>query len=756
MPQAALIETQSLPSPDFASLTVPSMCRLCPAHCGVLATVTDGRLTEVRGDPDNPLFKGYTCPKGRALPEMHNSPTRLLHSQKRQEDGSFAPIAVGQAMDEVAAKLRAILDQYGPRSIALYTGTSGQPYPAGQSMSIALLQAIGSPMFFTPNTIDQPGKQIATAVHGNWLAGDLDFMTADTWMLVGLNSVIAKSVGVPTHNPGQRLKDAVNRGMKLIVIDPRRTETAKRAAIHIQPRPGEDPTILAGIINVIIQEGLYDRDFIAGDVDGLDALAARVAPFTPDYVARRADIPAEQVVEAARIFATHGRQRGMVNAGTGPNFAQHGNLTEYLALCLTTICGGWPRAGQPVNRPNTLLPAYEAKAQALAPYPGWGYGEKLRVRNFTDAACGLPVSALAEEILLEGEGQVRALICNGGSPMSAFPDQRLTQKAMEKLDLLVTLDVEMGLTSRLADYVIATRMTLETPGMTQRVEALKYYTSGIGFGEPYAQYAPRVVEPPQGSDLTEEWQFYHGVARRMGLNLTVGFKYGFGEFDEAPPMAIDMSRNENATTEDLYEQMCHNSRIPFAEVRRHPHGRIFDIDEVVHAKDTDCTARLDVGNDHMMDELDEVAGFDFEAERSDGSYPFRLISRRSNNFLNSAGHSLKIARLNRGKPYNPLYMHPEDMSALGLSGGDAVTITSNHDRIPSRVEPDETMRRNVVALYHCFGGLVDEDNRFDEMGTNIGRLIPTDKDYDPITGIPRMSNIAVSIAPGWSNFHEKI
>ncbi len=749
MQQIALDQTGASTEAGGESRTVPSLCRLCPAHCGVLATVTDGKLTEVKGDPDNPLFKGYTCPKGRALPDMHNSPNRLLYSRKRLDDGTFARISAGQAMEEVAAKLKDIVDKYGPRSVALYTGTSGQPYPAGQSMSIAFLQAIGSPMFFTPNTIDQPGKQVAAAAHGNWLAGDIDFAQADAWLLVGLNPVLAKSVGVPTHNPAQRLKDAVNRGMQLIVVDPRYTETARRASIHIQPRPGEDPTILAGMIHVIIKEQLYDKEFVAGDVDGFAALADRVASFTPEYVAKRADVPAEQLIEAARVFATHGKQRGMVNVGTGPNFAQHGNLAEYLALCLTTICGGWPKAGQLANRPNVLLPAYVPKAQTTGPYQGWGYGEKMRVRNFTDAACGLPTSALAEEILLEGEGQVRALIVNGGSPVAAFPDQRLVQKAMEKLDLLVTLDVEMGQTSRLADYVIATKMTLETPGMTQRVEALKYYTPGIGFSEPYAQYSPRVVDPPAGSELTEEWEFYLGVAKRMGLNLTVGFKYGFAEFDESPPLMIDMGRYDNASTEDLYELMCANSRIPFSEVSKYPHGKVFDVEAVVQPKDPDCTAKLDVGNEYMMDELDEVASFDFAAERSDFDYPFRLISRRSNHVVNSAGHTLEIENLHRGKRYNPLYMHPDDMAELGLNMGDAVSIASPHDRIPSRVEPDQTLRRKVVAIFHCFGGLVEEDGNFDEMGSNVGRLIPVDKDFDPISGIPRMSNIPVNVTAGW-------
>ena len=735
-------------SPPIGAMTVPTICRLCPAHCGVLATVEEGRLTEVKGDPDNPLFKGYTCPKGRALPELHNSPVRLLQSQKRQADGSFAPIAVDQAMDEIAAKLRAIVAEHGPRSVAVYTGTSGQSYPGGANMAAALLQAIGSPMFFTPNPIDSPGKQIAASAHGNWLAGDLPFAGADTWLLVGTNPVISKATGVPFNNPAQRLKEEVARGMKLIVVDPRRTETAKRATIHLQPRPGEDPTILAGMINVILAEDLVDRDFIASDVDGFDALQTEVAAFTPEYVARRSEVPAEQVIAAARLFAT--RRGGMVNCGTGPNFAQHGNLTEYLALCLATICGRWPRAGEPVHRPNALLPAYTARAQASGPFQGWGYGTRLRVRDLTDAACGLPTAALADEILLEGEGQVRALLCNGSNPMAAWPDQRRTQQAMEKLDLLICLDVEMALTARLADYVIATKMTLETPGMTQRVEALKYYTVGIGYPKPYAQYSPRVVAPPPGSDLIEEWEFYNGLAKRMGLGLTMGTKYGFGRFDEAPPTVIDMAKSGNLTTEGLYEKICESGRFTLDEVRRYPHGHIFEVNEVVAAKDPDCTDRLDVGNVHMMVELGEVLAFNFQAEHEDEAYPFRLISRRSNNFLNSAGRTLPGTKLTRGKPYNPLFMHPRDLNELGLQAGDTVTIASRHDHIPGIVEPDETMRRKVVAMYHCFGGLVEEDKDFAGQGSNVGRLTPADREYDPISGIPRMSNIAVSVSGGWS------
>jgi anaerobic selenocysteine-containing dehydrogenase len=714
----------------------------------VLAVVEDGRLAAVKGDGENPLYKGYSCPTGRALPEMHNNPARLLHSRRRRADGGYEPVAISEAMDEVAAKLAQLVRDHGPRSVAIYTGTAGFSYPAATPMAVALMNAIGSPMIFGAGTIDQPGKQIAIACHGQWMGGDIDFEAADTWVIVGINPVISKSVGVPGFNPAQRLKDAQRRGMKLVVIDPRRTETARRATLHLQPRPGQDPAILAGMLHVILEEKLYDADFVARHVAGFEALAKAVAPFTPQEVARRADIDARQVAEAARLFARPGGNGGLVTLGTGPSFAQHGNLSEYLALCLTTVCGHWPRAGRRMNRPNVMLPAVTARAQAKGPAPAWGFGEKLRVRGFTNAACGLPTAALPDEILLDGEGQVRALLCVGSNPMSAWPDQRKTQAALEKLELLVTTDVVMSATSRIADYVIATKMTLETPGMTRGVEAAKYYAIGAGFGLPYAQYSPRIVAPPAGSDLIEEWEFFRGVAGRMGHDLAMTLGFGFGPSLEAPPLRLELPRGETLTTEALFERMCATARVPFDEVRRQPHGKVFDIDATIGEAEPGWTERLDVGNAHLMDELAQIAAADLGPQHATPGYPFRLVPRRANNYVNSIGPAL--AKLHQGRPYNPALMHPDDMAELGLEPGARVTLRSRHDFIPSVVEADDTLRRGLVAMTHAFGGLVEEDDLFAEQGSNVGRLVPNDFEYDPITGIPRMGDIPVRITAGWT------
>ena len=381
--------------------------------------------------------------------------------------------------------------------------------------------------------------------------------------------------------------------MKLIVIDPRRTEAAANADLFLQPKPGEDPTILAGILRVILAEGLHDADFVASDVEGFDALREAVAPFTPDYVERRAKVPAADVVAAARMFAA-GR-RGSVTAGTGPNMAPRGTLTEYLVACLQTVCGRWMREGEPVPNPFVLLPPKVARAQADPPMPAWGFGEQLRVRDLGDNAGGLPTAALSDEILLDGEGRVRALFSLGGNPMAAWPDQLKTYEAMQALDLLVTLDIKMSATAKLADYVIAPKLSLEVDGTTMPNETIwGYGAATTGYPEPYAQFAPAVVDPPEGSDVIEEWEFFYGLAQRLGLQLKVA--------------GVDVSMDDKPTTDDLHQLMTRKARIPLDEVKQHPHGHIFDDPSImVLGKEAGWAHKLNVGHELMMAELAEVA-----------------------------------------------------------------------------------------------------------------------------------------------------
>jgi len=718
--------------------THPSICRFCHASCAILVDVEDGRAVRVRGDKKNPIYHGYTCPKGRALPEQHNHPERLLHSLKRMESGSHIPIPSEQVISEVAQRVEEIVDRHGPRSVALYLGTFSLPYPAGSPFAQAFMDAIESPMRFTSATIDQPGKLIAPALHGGWGGGSQPFVGSDVWMLVGCNPTVAKSIGVPAYNPAWYLNDAVKKGMQLIVIDPRRSEAAKQAAIHLQAKPGEDPTIIAGILRVIISEGLYDEDFVRSNARGFERLRERVEPFTPEYVARRADIPADDLVRAARIFAAG--KKGMANAGTGPNMARRGNLLEYLLLCLNTLCGRWVREGEALPNPGVLMPPIKAKAQPLPTTPGWGFGEKIRVRGLADTMAGLPTAALADEILLEGEGQVKALFCLGSNPMAAWPDQERTYRAMQALDLLVTLDIKMSATAKLADYIVAPKLSLEQPGMSMPLESLTPYA--MGYLVPYAHYTPQIVETPAGSDLLEEWEFFYGMAREMGKPLTIQAAYAWGPDMDAPARSeIDME--QKPSTEEIFEMLTREAHVPLAEVKKYPHGHVFEeLETRVEPKDADCDDWLELADATMMDELAEVAE---EAFGEDQDWPYRLICRRLLDVHNSAGRD--IDKLVRKYKYNPAFMHPDDLQELGVEPGDLIEIRSNHAGIYGVAEAESNLRRGVVSMPHAYGEAptLENDRRVRDIGSNTGRLTNNDADYDPYSGIPLMSTIPVTV-----------
>ncbi len=725
-----------------------AICRYCAVSCGVFMEIENGRVVSVIGDKDDPAYHGFTCKKGRDLPNHLYHPSRLLQPLRRSEGGEFEPAASGEVISEIAERLRAIIDEHGPESVALYSGT----YALGPPVSMltdSFMHALGSPMSFGCGTIDQPGKIVTPSLHGRWRGGDTAFADAETWLFIGTNPVVSKLGGLPTINPGWHLTRALKRGIKIIVIDPRRTETARKAALHLQPRPGEDATILAGMIRIVLEEGLHDEAFVAESARGLETLRAHVAPYTPDVVEARADIPADALLEATRVFASSAT--GGANAGTGPNMAPRGLLTEYLLACLLTLCGFRPRAGDRVPNPGVVVPRGPRRAQPIAPKPAWGYPPLLRFHGLTNTACGLPTAILPHEMLKPGKGQVRALICMGGNPMMAWPDQIKTREALEGLDLLVVLDPKLTQTGRLAHYVLPPKLVPEIPAFSFDIEELEGMGPGWGYPVPYAAYRDALIDPPEGSDLMEDWQFFYRVAQELGLQLTACA--GRMRIEGDPPMRFfPLDMETMPTTDELFELLTTESRVPLAEVRKYEAGRLYEVEEeVVLPREADCDAYFELADATMMGQLDEAAR---DVVEGDGDFAFRLLNRRQADTLNSQGRDQ--AKLCRERPHNPVHIHPEDMRALGIEAGMLVAITSRRATIYAFAKPEEELRRGVVSMSHSYGldpaelgpDAPDGAPQPYSMGGHTGALASADLDYiEPFTGIPRMSAIPVEIAP---------
>ena len=713
----------------MSSTEVKSFCRICIGACGTVLTLDDnGRITAIRGDKDHPASGGYVCVKGLVAPEAHNGPQRLLNPLKRRPDGTFERIALEQALDEIADRLRLIIERDGPEAVAAFRGTQSGLNSTAYFMLPAWLTAIGSPSFFSTMTVDQSAKWVTVERLGVWGAGHHPFHDSEVVMIFGGNPLVSIStVGFDTINVAKQIKDAKARGMKVIVVDPRLTETARYADLFLQPLPGEDPSIVAGLLRIILSEGWEDAEFCARYVDDLAGLRRAVESFTPEYVGKRAGLARGQLRQAAELFA-HNAKRGAAIAGTGPDMAQHSNLAEHLIECLNVVCGRYLRAGERVPNPGVLMPRRPRRARVIAPRRSWERGHKSRIRGVGMLFGEMMAGIMADEILVPGKGQIKAIIVDGGNPVNSLPDQRKTVQALSSLELLVTIDPVMSNTARLSHYILPPKLQYERADLptTRDYETLFFHV-------PFSQCTFGVSKPPPGSEVADDWYLFWALARRLGRTIV---------YDGVP---LDMTNPP--TSADLIAIVTRNSQVSLDEIRKYPGGNIFDLPpQYVEAAD-DSVARFAVIPPDVADELAAVAAEGFEASGAKVSaghvFTHRLSARRMREVSNTMYQELPAIR--RRRPYNPAWLNPRDLAELGLTSGDKVAIVSDHGRITAIVQSDETVRPGVVSMSHGWGPLPDQAGDCEKQGSPVNQLVSSERDCEVINAMPRQSAIPVNI-----------
>jgi anaerobic selenocysteine-containing dehydrogenase len=702
--------------------THTTYCRICPAHCGIDVEVSDGRVSRVRGDDAHPLTRGFTCSKGRRLGDLHSDPLRLRESQRRRPDGTFEPVPGDAAIDDVAARLCSIVDDHGPDAVGLFVGTQTYTASLTHSFMSGWFRALGSRKRFTTVTIDQSAKLVAHGRLGVWAGGRQRFEDADVWLLVGTNPLVSMQggdmTGFPVHDPYQVLADARRRGLRLIVADPRCTEVAANADLHLQLRPGTDVALIAGLHHVVLRDGLDDGAFCRRWSSGTDDLRSAVAAFTPEVVASITGVGVDQIVDAARIFGA--ASSGMATSGTGPDMGPWANVAEHLIQALNVVCGRFPRAGDRPGGWSVLGRRPRYRAQVIPPSRPWDHAPRNRF-GVSWMRRELMSPVLPDEILLDGPDRIRALVVAGGNPGAAFPDQDRILEALDALDLLVVVDPYLTETARRADYVIAPSLALE------RAED----TTGYGhFGdEPFAQYTGPVLEPPPG--VVHDWEFFLRLTQAMGLTMELGRRV-YGPTDGVP------------SDVEVLTDRASGGDIDFEELRGLPRGRLYPEAPapVVGPPDDGVQARFEVLPGDVADEL-RAAMAGLTARRVE-DFPFDLIVRRSKDTMNSLGRRLPgLAR----HGYNPCFMHPADLDDADLDPGAPVDITSEHGTVRSFVQPDPTLRRGVVSMTHGFGGEPGSEDDPRRFGTNPARLLSISTGLQSINLMPHMTAVPVRVSP---------
>ena len=707
--------------------THQTFCRYCHAYCPMLAEVEGGKVLSVKPDTSNAMYGGYTCIKGRQLVEQMYQPARLTNCLKKGEDGEFTPVTSNEAFDEIAEKVKALVAEHGPRSIATYNGTVAFQNSAQLVYSRAFHNALQSPSYYTSVTIYQPAKVFVGSRIGYWTGGSHSFHDSDVVLIIGNNPLVshyAPPGGVPSVSPADQLRRAQKRGLKLIVIDPRKTELAKRADLHLQVRPGEDATLLSGMLKVILSEGLQDQDFCDQNVSGFASLQAEVSGFDLADVAARTGVEDALIIEAARLFASG--QKGTAITGTGPEMGAHPNLTQHLVSSLNIVCGRFYRAGDRLPNPGMLSPPSPKVAQVADVAVAWGRGARCRVRPdlgelVTPGRLGpsreMPTAQLADEILTPGEGQVKALFVIAGNPIMAWPDQEKALAAMKDLELLVCIDPYISATAELADYVLAPKLTLEREDVT--------LLSDAWYEKPYSQYSRAVIESEH--DVIEEWELYWAIADRMNLEINIGRSV--------------IPNQPKPEKFDLLKAITNGSRVDLDWLRDNPGGHIFeDVVSEVQPGPEGSVSKLKLYPEGVEEEFAEL-----RAEPGlNADFPHLLIGFRSKYVLNSFGHNLPVLKKKSGTT-NPAHLHPADLAALGIEDDDEVQIASAHGQISAIVKADAKIKPGVIAMHHCWGLSPDKQGSVRENGANTNLLVSSESDTQRYTGMTRSSSIPVRI-----------
>jgi anaerobic selenocysteine-containing dehydrogenase len=708
---------------------VKSFCRNCSALCAMDLTIDNGRIVAVSGDGSASPYGSYMCAKGRASADFHNGDEpRLLQSLKRRHDGRFGQVSADQAMDEIAVKLSALIAEHSPRAVAFYHGTGAYRSTLGGLLERALAAEIGTPNFFSTMTIDQSAKWVTMGRMGVMASGKPSTRDIDLAVIVGNNPLVSHQTypfaAGDSGAPAKSLIEAKARGTRIVVVDPRRTETARHADLLIQPLPGHDAALFAAVAHILLRDGTQNHAFCARFVTQIDALRAAVAPFTPAFAAERAGVPAEQIETLARWLGES--QRPFIGSGTGPSMSAHSNLNDHMIEVVNALVGGYRRAGDRVRNPGTLRPRkfYET---VVPPTRSWMRGPKCRSADIGPLFGEFPSALLPREILTPGPDRIRALIVFGGNPLPALGDPAQAVPAFDALDLLVCLDPRLNETAQHAHYVIATTQPFERHDLSIAGDGL--------YPEAFAQYAPPALPRPGGT--IDDWAFFWGVAARMGISLTLKY-WSYGTDYAALAGGMPLGTGQPPDPEAMIRHLCENSRVPFETLRAHPEGVRPQLEPEFVQPTADNGARLQLCPPDIAQDLHALL-----QETPDTGYKYRLSCRRILEAMNSAYRD--SPRTLKRHPVNWAWMSPDDMRDEGLEDGATIELASEHGRILGIARPDPGLRRGVVSMAHLYGSLAPSTDPHRQRGSHTGQLTSLRRDLEPINFMPRFSGVPVKL-----------
>jgi anaerobic selenocysteine-containing dehydrogenase len=648
----------------------------------VRVTVEEGGKLRLTGDRDHPVSRGYVCPKGRRMAEMVDDPAVLNEPMMRDMSGKLVPVDWDAALGDLAERLSLILERFGPYAIGLYTGTNQDT--TARYATARLMSAVGSPSTYTSTTVDSIAKVLVPKLMAGreGLVPAVDFDTTTLLLIIGENMVVSHGGFSYFPNPVWYLRKVAQRG-EVWVIDPRRTQTARLATRHLSARPGTDFAVVGYLIRELLRDGA-DREYLREHARRIDELRGALGQF--DLAATVALTGLDPADLEALLQAVRRHRRLAVVTGTGVTMAATGTVTEWLVYALQIVTGSFERpGGRWFNHGARFWPS-----RAMAPdSSGFGPGSKSHP-GIPRIAGQFPCAVLPAEI---EQGHLNALLVMGGNPLTAFPEPERLAAALGRLSVLAVWDIVRSATVERATHVFPCPTPLERGDVIAPVQL-----SAV-----LAQYTPPVV-PLRGSRRPVWWSMAR-LARRLGLDILPG--------------GLDP---DACSDEDICATLAAGVPAPWSQLRDRPGPVEFAAEHRWVERTVLPHGCWDLAPAALVDRLADAL--------SRPACDLVLGNRRERTHTNSTltwGTASHPAAL----PY--LYLSPADAGKADVRDGDRVEVSSQHGSVVATARLDEDMARGTVVIPHGFAE------------PNVGRLTATDADLDPLTGMPTLVGVPVTL-----------
>jgi anaerobic selenocysteine-containing dehydrogenase len=702
------------------------VCNLCEAICGLELTIENDRVVSIRGNPDDPLSRGYICPKGVSLADVHADPDRLRRPVRRVGQGADAEwmeIGWDEALDLVADGLARAANEHGRDAIGVYLGNPNAHALGSATHGLAMVKTLRTRNRFSASSVDQiPHQLVAWQLYGHQLLLPIPDIDRTSYFLVfGANPMASNGSLMTVPDFPNRLRALKARGGRMVVVDPRRTETAKVADEHHFVRPGSDVVVILAMVNTLFAEGLTRP---APYVDHVEAVRDLVEAFTPEAAERVSGIAADDVRRLARELAAAGSGGGGAAYGRiGVSTTGFGSLAQWGIQCLNILTGHF-------DHPGGVLFTEPAVDFVARRFVGTGHYDlwRSRVRGVPEYGGELPAAVMREEIETPGDGQIRAMLTIAGNPVLSTPDGRRLGEAFESLDFMAAIDIYVNETTRHADVILPPTTALERDHYDIVFHGLAVRNT--------ARFTPAALPKPEGA--LHDHEIYRELALRVQRRLV-----------RRPSLRTRLQQRARLAvtpTRILAGQLRTSGVTTLKQLRAHPEGiDLGPLRPTMPERLQTENHRIDLAPELVVGDLPRLHAWLEErlAATPDGLV---LIGRRHKQDNNAWFHN--IERVNRGRPRHRLLMHPDDLASRGIEDGALVTVTSRVGEVTVDVEASDDMMPGVVSLPHGYGHQVDGTrlSRASKVpGVSINDL--TDPDALDLSGNAALSGVPVTVAP---------